>query len=181
MRLTKIYTRQGDDGCTTLGKQRISKDDLLIEAIGTIDELNACIGVILSFPIQNKEMKQTLTQIQNNLFDMGGELYLPKHPVIAKSHVTYLEQRIDDWNTILPPLEEFVLPRGNPTSAASHVARTVCRRAERCLVRLHKKQPLANLELLRYLNRLSDLLFVAARMLARETDEKELLWDHKKK
>ncbi|SRR5579883_797215 len=180
-RLTKIYTRKGDQGYTTLGDNKLSKDDLLVEAIGTIDELNCNIGLIIAFHIQNKDLEAALTQIQHELFDLGGELHLPQHIVITPAHVTRLEQLLDQWNNTLPPLKEFLLPRGNPTSAACHLARAVCRRAERCLVRLHRQVPLTNPELLRYLNRLSDLLFVASRLLARDSSEKELLWQHERK
>lgn len=177
-RLTKIYTRKGDQGYTHLGDKRLSKDDLLLEAIGTVDELNSSIGLIISLHISEKDIERQLTDIQNHLFDLGGELYLPEHAVINAEMVTKLEKMIDEWNTILPPLKEFLLPRGNPKSAASHVARTVCRRAERCVIRLHRQTPLQNPEIIRYLNRLSDVLFVAARMLARESHENELLWEH---
>jgi len=176
-RLTKIYTRSGDQGETTLDDKIISKDDPLIEALGTIDELNSSIGFVLSLPMKETQLKAALTQIQNELFNFGGELYLPKHTAITANMVTTLETLLDQWNSTLPPLEEFLLPRGNPPSAACHVARTVCRRAERCLVTLHRQSPLKNLEMLKYLNRLSDLLFVAARVLGRETNEKEIMWD----
>lgn len=180
MRLTKIYTRKGDNGFTTFGNERISKDDLIIEALGTLDELNSTIGFVISLKIEGEDIQRGLTKIQHDLFDMGGELYVASPIVITAEKVTGLEQMLDAWNSTLPPLKEFLLPRGNPTSAACHIARTVCRRAERCLVRLHRQVPLHNPEMLRYLNRLSDLLFVIARMLARENDEQEILWDHER-
>lgn len=180
-RLTKIYTRKGDAGYTTLGENRVSKDDVLIEALGTLDELNSSIGLIFAFQIKVPEIEKCLTKVQNDLFDMGGELHLPHHQAITSEKVSYLETELDNLNSQLPPLKEFVLPRGNGTAAASHLARTICRRAERCLVRLHRQVPLANPELLRYLNRLSDLLFVIARTLARETAETEALWEHDRK
>lgn len=179
-RLTKIYTRKGDKGYTKLGNKPISKDEALIEALGTVDELNSMIGFVISLLNQHKEIEDCLTQIQNDLFDLGGELYLPDHVVITPQKVTRLEQRLDAWNETLPPLEEFLLPRGNPSSAGTHVARTVCRRAERCLVRLHRQTPLKNDDMIRYINRLSDLLFVIARILAYDNGKKELLWNHKK-
>lgn len=179
-RLTKIYTRKGDEGYTMLGDKRLSKDDLLVEAIGTIDELNSVIGVVISQHIHDPNIEKEFTRIQNELFDLGGELHLPKYSVISAEHVTRLENILDAWNSTLPPLKEFLLPRGNPKASVCHVARTVCRRAERCIVRLHRQVPLENPEILRYLNRLSDVLFVASRMLARETAEKELMWDHEK-
>ncbi len=179
-RLTKIYTRKGDEGYTTLGDKPVSKDDLLIEALGTIDELNSVIGLIISQKINDKNIETRLTKIQNDLFDLGGELHLPERITITPEKVAELEHALDTWNKTLPPLKEFLLPRGNPKSAAAHVARTVCRRAERCMVRLHRQVTLNNPVMLCYLNRLSDLLFVIARMLARESEEQELLWDHSK-
>jgi cob(I)alamin adenosyltransferase len=176
-RLTKIYTRKGDQGFTTFGDQHLPKDDLLIEVIGTLDELNSSIGLIISLHIKDSAIENCLTQIQHDLFHLGGELHTPEHKMIDANKITQLENLLDEWNHTLPPLKEFLLPRGNPPSAACHVARTVCRRAERCLVRLHRQIPLSNTEMLRYLNRLSDLLFVVARKLAEETHEKEVLWE----
>lgn len=177
-RLTKIYTRKGDKGYTSLNDRPVSKDDLLIEAIGTLDELNSFIGLIIAFQIKNKEIENCLTQVQNDLFDLGGELHVPDRIKINAEKITWLENALDAWNSTLPPLKEFLLPRGNSKSAACHVARTVCRRTERCMVRLHRQVPLNNPEMLRYLNRLSDVLFVAARMLAAESQEQEVLWEH---
>src|SRR5579871_3721756 len=119
-RLTKIYTRKGDEGYTTLGDKKISKDDLLIEAIGTIDELNSSIGMIIALKIKDSEIKNNLTQIQNELFDLGGELHLPERIAITAENVSRLEQMLDHWNKTLPPLKEFLLPRGNPPSASAH-------------------------------------------------------------
>lgn len=178
MRLTKIYTRKGDTGLTTLGDKRISKDDLLIEALGNIDELNSAIGLTISLGMSDRDISTSLTQIQNELFDMGGELYLPQYTKITAEHTKKIEEMLDGWNKTLPPLKEFVLPQGTPSASACHLARTICRRAERSLVRLHRKSPLANMELLRYLNRLSDLLFVLARILARQGQIEEKLWEH---
>lgn len=175
-RLTKIYTRKGDEGYTTLGENRISKDELLVEAVGTVDELNSAIGLVLaanSVP----DIEATLTTIQHDLFSLGGELHASSHIAITAAKITWLEETLDRWNDTLPPLKEFVLPRGNTAAAACHLARTICRRAERCLVRLHREQPLNNPEMLRYLNRLSDLLFVIARILARGTNSDEKLWE----
>ena len=168
-RLTKIYTRKGDTGYTTFGDKPISKDDLLIEAIGTIDELNSAIGLVAALHCKDKEVDACLTRIQNDLFNLGGELHSPEHITITAEKVTELEHQLDNWNKTLPPLKEFLLPRGNQLSAACHLARTICRRAERCIVRLHRQIPLNNPDMLRYLNRLSDVLFVASRILARET------------
>jgi cob(I)alamin adenosyltransferase len=179
-RLTKIYTRKGDSGYTTFGDKPISKDDLLIETIGTIDELNSAIGLVAALRCKDKEVETCLMHIQNDLFNLGGELHSPEHVAITTEKVTQLEQQLDNWNKTLPPLKEFLLPRGNQLSAACHLARTICRRAERTLVRLHRQIPLNNPELLRYLNRLSDVLFVMSRILARETDEHEMMWEHQK-
>ena len=177
-RLTKIYTRTGDDGYTSLGGNRISKDDLLVETLGTIDELNSMLGWVTSHTIQNIDVKTALKKIQNKLFDMGGELHAPEKKAIHADDITLLENWLDAWNSHLPPLKDFVLPGGNSASAACHVARTVCRRAERAVVRLHRQVMLQNTEILRYLNRLSDLLFVISRVLAKESNEKEILWEH---
>ncbi len=179
-RLTKIYTRQGDEGYTTLADNRISKDDLLIEALGTIDELNSAIGLIISLKINDEKVEAFLTEIQHELFDLGGELHTPEHITITPDKIAYLERTLDSWNQTLPPLKEFVLPRGNPQTAATHLARTICRRAERCLVRSHRQVALGNPDILKYLNRLSDVLFVTARVLAREGKEKEVLWEHER-
>ncbi len=179
MRLTKIYTRTGDEGYTNLRDSCVSKDDLLVEALGTIDELNSSIGLVLAY-CQNKEIHTALTRIQHDLFDMGGELHLPQYVAITSEKVSQLEQQIDAWNKTLAPLKEFVLPRGDAATAACHLARTICRRAERALVRLHRQVRLTNMEMLRYLNRLSDVLFVCARILARNSQAEEILWEHEK-
>lgn len=177
-RLTKIYTRKGDAGLTTLGGKPISKDDVLIDVVGTLDELNASIGMIIALKTTySPDIDTILTRIQNDLFDFGGELHLPDHVAITPEKVTYLEEQLDNWNGKLPPLREFLLPRGNPASAACHVARTVCRRAERCLVKFHRQIHLKNQDMIRYLNRLSDFLFVCARILARETEKEEKMWE----
>lgn len=177
-RLTKIYTRKGDEGYTNLGERTISKDELLVEAVGTVDELNANVGLLISLISTHHDMVSVFTTIQHRLFDLGGELHLPDHPKITASQVTDVEKQLDAWNQALPPLKEFILPGGNQAAAVCHVTRTVCRRAERCLVRLHRQVSLPNTELLRYLNRLSDLFFVAARVLARETSPTESMWEH---
>lgn len=179
MRLTKIYTRNGDEGYTNLRDSCISKDDLLVEALGDIDELNSSIGLVLAH-CQDADVSRALTRIQHDLFDMGGELHLPQYIAMTPEKITHLEQQIDAWNNTLTPLKEFVLPRGDAATAACHLARTICRRAERALVRLHRQVRLSNMEMLRYLNRLSDLLFVCARILARSTHTEEVLWEHEK-
>jgi cob(I)alamin adenosyltransferase len=179
-RLTKIYTRQGDAGYTSLGDKRIAKDDLLVEAVGTLDELNSFLGLLISTHIPRPDITACLVRIQNELFDLGGELHIPEHIVITPEKITYLETQLDTWNAILPPLKEFILPGGNTASATCHLARTVCRRAERCMVRLNRQLALSNPDILRYLNRLSDLLFVCARVLAREEQAEEKMWEHER-
>jgi len=180
-RLSKIYTRTGDDGTTSLdGKNRIAKNSLAIATLGTIDELNCLIGLTLTYPFSHTAIRSCFTQIQHDLFDLGGELCLPQHVVIHAEKILFLEKNLDDWNNTLPPLKEFVLPGGNQASATCHLARAVCRRAERCLVGLNEQESI-NSEILRYLNRLSDLLFVAARMLIHETQGSEVLWEHERK
>lgn len=181
-RLTKITTRTGDDGTTSLGAgpKRISKTDLHIEALGTLDELNSNVGWVIAMGIPYPEIQTALSQIQQDLFDLGGELCPPHHRTITAGFVERLDKWIAQWNATLPPLQEFLLPGGTPTSAACHIARTICRRAERCLVRLHEQEKL-NPESLRYINRLSDVLFIAARVIAREAHCEEVVWAHKRK
>jgi len=176
-RLTKIYTRKGDKGYTHLREQGIAKDDALVEAIGSLDELNAVIGMILASPVVPDDVNEVLTQVQNDLFDIGGEMHVPERVVIRDVNVSWLEERLDHWNDNLPTLQEFILPRGNFAAVSAHLARTICRRTERVFVRLHRQQPLQNEAILQYLNRLSDLLFVIARLLARETDSNERMWE----
>lgn len=180
-RLSKIYTRKGDDGTTSLdAKQRLLKNHLRIEVIGTLDELNSAIGLVLSCDVSLKDVKKVLTQVQHDLFNLGGELCPPYRVVMSEDKITALENQIDTWNEILPPLTEFILPGGNVASATCHLARAICRRAERCLVALLQEETV-NADVLKYLNRLSDLLFVAARILSRETTKEELLWDHQRR
>jgi len=177
--LSRIYTRTGDRGSTALvGGQRVSKDSRRIEAYGTVDELNSFFGsAILSAAEHSatQHLAAILTRIQHELFEVGAELALPGYRKIDAEHVRALEAELDGLNAALPPLEEFVLPGGNRAAALCHVARTVCRRAERRACAAAKLHPL-NAEMLRYLNRLSDLLFVMARRLAREGGAHEVLW-----
>lgn len=174
-RLSKIYTRTGDKGMTGLSNsQRIDKDSLRIEAIGAIDELNSQIGVILTNDIPTN-VREHLTCIQHELFDMGGELSMPSHESMKATHVDTLEKWLDKLNAGLPALKEFILPGGSPAAANCHVARSICRRAERRVVSLLRQEPV-NPHILTYLNRLSDLLFVVARYLARHNGGKEVLW-----
>ena len=179
-RLSKIYTRTGDDGTTGLGDgSRTAKDSARVEAYGTVDELNSCIGVLLAVPGLPAKARSCLTEVQHELFDMGGELCIPGHQAIVAQQVVRLEQELDELNDALPPLKEFILPGGGPAAAACHVARTVARRAERRVWTLARSETL-NPEVMKYLNRLSDLLFVLARVLARHESGAEVLWRHKR-
>ena len=175
-RLSKIYTRTGDDGTTGLGNgERVDKCDDRVEAFGTVDEANSALGVLLAESDIPAPVRTSLIRIQNELFEVGAELSLPGYRKIAAEHVAALEQDLDRLNEDLPPLKEFVLPGGNRVAALCHVARTVCRRAERRAWAAAKTTDV-NPELLRYLNRLSDLLFVIARVLARQAGGEEVLW-----
>jgi cob(I)alamin adenosyltransferase len=180
-RLSKIYTRTGDDGYTSLGDgNRILKNTSRLALLGTLDELNSHLGLVLAYQPITTSIVDCLFNAQQDLFNLSGELCPPYHQVISAEKITILENTIDDWNATLPPLTEFILPGGNLVTASCHIARTVCRRAERSAVTLYKKEPF-NPEILRYLNRLSDVLFVAARLLARETGSKEVMWEHVRK
>ena len=176
-RLTKIYTRTGDQGETGLADgSRVAKDALRIEALGAIDELNSALGVLLCEAMPD-DLRTCLTNAQNDLFDLGGELSLPGHAILAPSHVTHLETALDKFNAGLPALKDFILPGGSRAAALAHVARTVCRRAERRVVTLAKTEAVPALAC-PYLNRLSDLLFVASRVLNRYgvEDGTDVLW-----
>jgi cob(I)alamin adenosyltransferase len=175
-RLTKIYTRTGDDGSTGLGDgSRVAKECLRVEAYGTTDEANSAIGVVLAAAALPAAVHECLTEVQHDLFDLGGELCIPGHRAITPAHVERLETRLDAFNDNLPPLKDFILPGGGPAAAACHVARTVCRRAERRCWSLARVENVAP-EVMKYLNRLSDLLFVVARVLARHEQGTETLW-----
>ena len=174
-RLSKIYTRTGDDGSTGLGDgSRVAKENLRVEAYGTVDEANSALGVILGNPILPPEIRRALTEIQHDLFDLGGELCIPGHVMIKAAHVDRLESVLDGLNENLPPLKEFILPGGGPAAAACHLARAICRRAERRCWSLARVESVSA-DALKYLNRLSDLLFVMARVLARGADG-EVVW-----
>jgi cob(I)alamin adenosyltransferase len=178
-RLSKIYTRTGDDGTTGLGDgSRVPKTHARIEAYGTVDEANSAIGVILAVPNLPAAVSEALTQIQHELFDLGGELAVPGYRAIQDSHIDQLEQCLDRFNEPLPPLKEFILPGGGPAAAACHVARAITRRAERNAWTLAQSEEIAP-QVTRYLNRLSDLLFVVARVLARHENGQEVLWKRK--
>ena len=175
-RLSKIYTRTGDDGTTGLANgERIDKTDPRVAAFGDVDETNSALGVLLAEPDLPPLIAASLTRVQHALFDIGAELSLPGYRQIAGEHVEQLERDLDALNDELPPLKEFVLPGGTRAAALCHVARTICRRAERSAWAASTLVAL-NPELLRYLNRLSDLLFVMARSLARSGGGQETLW-----
>jgi len=180
-RLSKIYTRTGDDGSTGLGDgSRVPKEHVRVEAYGTVDEANSAIGAVLCIAALPPNVARCLTEVQHNLFDLGGELCIPGHRMINAAHVERLEKELDEFNEALPPLKEFILPGGGPAAAACHIARAVCRRAERrcwSLARTENVFP----ETLKYLNRLSDLLFVLARVLARHEHGSEVIWRRAKK
>lgn len=179
-RLSKIYTRTGDAGSTGLGDgNRVEKDHPRVEAFGTVDELNSAIGLVRAEPLP-EGMDTLLGEIQHRLFDLGGELSVPGHTIIDANDVAALERHIDRHNAALPMLREFILPAGGRATAQCHLARTICRRAERRVYTLAKNATI-NPHSLAYLNRLSDLLFVAARMLARYEHGSEVLWQPKPK
>ncbi|AOI69533.1 cobalamin adenosyltransferase [Burkholderia ubonensis] len=175
-RLSKIATRTGDDGTTGLGDgRRVGKDDVRIAAIGDVDELNSTIGVLLAETLPD-DVRAALVTIQHDLFDLGGELCIPGHTVLGDAHLARLDQWLADYNATLPPLKEFILPGGSRAAALAHVCRTVCRRAERAIVALGRVETLQETPR-RYVNRLSDLLFVLARVLNRADGGADVLWE----
>lgn len=180
-RLSKIYTRTGDDGSTGLGDgSRVAKDDMRVEAYGEADELNACIGLLRAELPAGHDAQALLGDIQHELFDLGGELCIPGYTLLKAEQVTRLETAIDQLNEKLPPLKEFILPGGSRPASLAHVARTVCRRAERRVHALARREDNVGALPLQYLNRLSDYLFVLARTLARENGGSEVLWDRQR-
>jgi cob(I)alamin adenosyltransferase len=179
-RLSKIYTRTGDDGTTGLGDgTRVAKDSARVTAYGTVDEANSAIGVLLAAALPD-EIRDQLVSIQHQMFDLGGELCIPGHAAIDDADVERLEQWLDAHNADLPPLKDFILPGGGEAAARCHVARTVVRRAEREAVTLSHHDAVRP-QAIRYLNRLSDLLFVLARVLARADGHGEVLWNHERR
>ena len=174
-RLSKIYTRTGDTGTTGLGDgARIDKDHPRVEAFGTVDELNSIIGLLLT-ECPSGEINNLLTDIQHDLFDLGGELCVPGRAVVGDDHTKRLEESLDQLNDPLAPLKEFILPGGSRAAALCHMARTVCRRAERRSVTLNRTDPV-NPAAIKYLNRLSDLLFVLARVFNAQAGQPDVLW-----
>jgi cob(I)alamin adenosyltransferase len=184
-RLSKIYTRTGDDGSTGLGDgTRVGKDSARVAAYGTIDEANSAIGLLLAAQVPDgvisDDIRDLLTTVQHQLFDLGGELCIPGHAAIQDGDIDALELALDAHNAGLPPLREFILPGGGDAAARCHLARTIVRRAERetvALARIEAVRPQA----VRYLNRLSDLLFVLARVLARADGQGEVTWKHERR
>lgn len=179
-RLSKIYTRTGDDGSTGLGDgTRVGKDSARVNAYGTVDEANSAIGVMLAAKIPD-DIRALLTTVQHQLFDLGGELCIPGHAAITDADIDALERHLDHYNDALPPLKDFILPGGGEAAARCHLARTIVRRAERETVTLARHDAVRP-EAVRYLNRLSDLLFVLARVLARADGHGEVLWHHERR
>jgi len=179
-RLTKISTRTGDAGETGLGDgARVSKDSARIQALGDVDELNSALGTLLAEALP-EAMRAALQAVQQDLFDVGGELSIPGHQMVGEAQVARLDALLEEWNADLAPLKEFILPGGSHAAAAAHLARAICRRAERSVVALGRSEPVsANTR--RYLNRLSDLLFVAGRALNRHAGHGDVLWRHERK
>ncbi|MDH4046806.1 MAG: cob(I)yrinic acid a,c-diamide adenosyltransferase [Gammaproteobacteria bacterium] len=179
-RLSKIYTRTGDDGTTGLGDgTRVAKDNLRVEAYGTVDEANSAIGMVLAVAGIAEPIRRCLTEVQHDLFELGGELCIPGYEAVPQDFIDRLESELDSFNADLPALKDFILPGGGAAASACHLARTIVRRAERRCSTLKREEPVRD-ELIRYLNRLSDLLFVIARCLARAESGKEVLWDRQR-
>lgn len=179
-RLSKIYTRTGDDGTTGLGDgSRVDKDSLRVEAYGTVDEANSAIGVLLACDGIADSIRACLTEVQHDLFELGGELCIPGHAAVQAGFIDRLERDLDAFNAGLPPLKDFILPGGGQAGAACHLARTIVRRAERQACTLKRDETIRE-EVVRYLNRLSDLLFVIARQLSRNEGCQEMIWDRRR-
>jgi cob(I)alamin adenosyltransferase len=177
-RLSKITTRTGDAGETGLGDgARVAKDSARVAALGDVDELNSALGVLLAEDLP-APLREAFERVQHDLFDLGGELSIPGHKLLKEDQVRHLEERLEAWNADLAPLKEFILPGGSRAAAAAHLARTVCRRAERTVVALGRREALGE-HALRYLNRLSDLLFVAGRSLNRAAGRGDVQWRRK--
>ena len=174
-RLSKIYTRTGDDGTTGLGDgARVPKTSPRVEAMGAVDELNSVIGLLMAESLPDS-IRGTLSAVQHSLFDLGGELSLPGQELVHDEQVTQIENTLDQMNEPLSPLKDFILPGGTQAAALCHQARSVCRRAERRLLVLAEQQSVSNVST-KYLNRLSDLLFVMARHLNQSAGVGDVLW-----
>jgi len=179
-RLSKITTRTGDAGETGLGDgSRVAKHSARVQALGDIDELNSALGVVLAEDLPPR-LREALTDVQQALFDLGGEISIPGHSLLKLERVAALEALLEEWNAGLPALKEFILPGGSRAAAAAHLARTVCRRAERSVVALGAAENVSE-HARRYLNRLSDLLFVAGRVLNRHAGRDDVQWRHERK
>jgi len=179
-RLSKIYTRTGDDGTTGLGDgSRVAKDCARVEAFGTVDEANSAIGIVLAATTLPDAIRTCLTDVQHDLFELGGELCIPGHSAVSDAYIDRLENDLDEFNADLPRLKEFILPGGGQAAAACHLARATVRRAERRVLSLASAEEVRP-EVVKYLNRLSDLLFVIARVLAREESGQEVLWNRER-
>lgn len=174
-RLSKIYTKTGDKGETGMADgSRVAKDHIKVAAIGDVDELNSQIGLLVVESV-SVEMKDKLNRVQHILFDLGAELTLPEYVAIEEQHVTFLESYLDQLNSQLKPLDEFILPGGSRAAAQAHIVRSVCRRVERSLVSLNREQAL-NKASMAFINRLSDLLFVIARQCCADDGVEEVYW-----
>ena len=179
-RLSKIATRTGDAGDTGLGDgSRVSKDHPRVHALGEVDELNSAIGLLLTEELPS-EVSALLNEVQHDLFDLGGELSIPGHAMLGEPQVARLDSAIEQWNAELPPLKEFILPGGTRAAALAHLARTVCRRAERSVVALGERDKVSDAAR-HYLNRLSDVLFIAGRRLNRHAGRGDVQWRHERK
>ena len=179
-RLSKIYTRTGDDGTTGLGDgTRVQKDSLRVDAMGDVDELNSVIGLMLTENVPDI-LTELLTQVQHDLFNLGGEICIPDYVILQQANIDNLEEAIDTLNDDLEPLKEFILPGGTKAASFCHLARTVCRRAERKLITLARDEKVTAISL-KYLNRLSDLLFVLCRVINKEAGVPDVLWNNKHK
>lgn len=179
-RLSKIATRTGDNGSTGLGDgSRVAKDSLRVHAMGDVDELNSHIGLLLCEELP-PALREELISIQHDLFDLGGELCIPGYTLIADTHVARLDGLLEKYNADLPPLKDFILPAGARSAALAHVCRTICRRAERSIVSLGNSETI-NDNPRRYMNRLSDLMFVLSRVLNRFAGGSDVLWEKDRK
>ncbi len=179
-RLSKLVTRTGDTGTTGLGDgSRLRKDAARVEAIGTVDELNSSLGLVAATPGLPADIAACVLRLQHDLFDLGGELAIPGHTIVTDAHVAQVEADVELFNDRLPPLKEFILPGGGMAAAHCHLSRTIARRAERRVWTLADSEAVSE-NVCVYLNRLSDLLFVLARLLARHEHGSEVLWDRKR-
>ena len=174
-RLSKLYTRTGDDGTSGLsGGERVTKNHPRMTAMGSVDELNSVIGLLIC-KLNNTELKKMFTEIQHDLFNIGGEISMPGHSFIKAEKITGIEEKIDTFNENVEPLKEFILPGGSEAASVCHMARAIARRAERDVVELHQLDPVPEITR-QYLNRLSDLLFVTARIINQQLGQADVLW-----